>query len=116
MPEHILVANRGEIAIRVLRTAADLEIESTAVHALDDSLSLHTRHADHVIDLKEEGVAAYLNVDKHNFSKATNTNARLMCADSNNLMDVKRYNCTGPWTDAAAAERGTRPLAPGSGH
>ena len=63
MPEHILVANRGEIAIRVLRTAADLEIESTAVHALDDSLSLHTRHADHVIDLKEEGVAAYLNID-----------------------------------------------------
>ena len=59
MPDHILVANRGEIAIRVLRTAADLEIESTAVHAKDDSLSLHTRHADHIVDLQEEGVASF---------------------------------------------------------
>lgn len=63
MPEHILVANRGEIAIRVLRTAADCNIMSTAIHAIDDSLSLHTRHADHVVDLEEEGVAAYLNID-----------------------------------------------------
>ena len=63
MPEHILVANRGEIAIRVLRTAADCNIMSTAIHATDDSLSLHTRHADHVVDLEEEGVAAYLNID-----------------------------------------------------
>jgi acetyl/propionyl-CoA carboxylase alpha subunit len=63
MPQHILVANRGEIAIRVLRTAADLDIESTAIHAIDDSLSLHTRHADHVVDLEEEGVEAYLNID-----------------------------------------------------
>ena len=37
MPEHILVANRGEIAIRVLRTAADCNIMSTAIHAIDDS-------------------------------------------------------------------------------
>jgi acetyl/propionyl-CoA carboxylase alpha subunit len=36
---------------------------STAIHATDDSLSLHTRHADHVVDLEEEGVAAYLNID-----------------------------------------------------
>lgn len=63
MPEHILVANRGEIAIRVLRTVADCNIMSTAIHAIDDSLSLHTRHADHVVDLEEEGVAAYLNID-----------------------------------------------------
>jgi acetyl/propionyl-CoA carboxylase alpha subunit len=63
MPEHILVANRGEIAIRVLRTAADCNIMSTAIYATDDSLSLHTRHADHVVDLEEEGVAAYLNID-----------------------------------------------------
>ena len=61
MPEHILVANRGEIAIRVLRTAADLGIESTAIYAIDDEQSLHTRHADNAHCLDQEGVAAYLN-------------------------------------------------------
>ena len=60
MPEHILVANRGEIAIRILRCATDLGIETTAIYATDDEASLHTRHADHVVDLEAEGVAAYL--------------------------------------------------------
>ncbi|MEM7080113.1 MAG: carboxyl transferase domain-containing protein [Pseudomonadota bacterium] len=60
MPKHILVANRGEIAIRILRTAADQAIESTAIHASDDVDALHTRHADHAISLEGEGVAAYL--------------------------------------------------------
>ena len=61
MPEHLLVANRGEIAIRILRTATDGGIQSTAIYASDDHASLHTRHADHALDLGEEGVAAYLN-------------------------------------------------------
>ncbi len=64
MPEHILVANRGEIAIRILRTAADLAIQSTAVYAIDDEQALHTRHADHAQCLDEEGVSAYLNHDR----------------------------------------------------
>jgi acetyl/propionyl-CoA carboxylase alpha subunit len=64
MPKHILVANRGEIAIRILRTAADLDIESTAIFAMDDEDALHTRHADHAVALEEEGVAAYLNQTK----------------------------------------------------
>ena len=60
MPNHILVANRGEIAIRVLRTATDLNLETTAVYATDDADSLHTRHADHAENLGGEGVSAYL--------------------------------------------------------
>ncbi|PDH35672.1 MAG: carbamoyl-phosphate synthase large subunit [OM182 bacterium MED-G24] len=63
MPEHLLVANRGEIAIRILRTAADLGIRTTAIHATDDAASLHTRHADNAIDLGNEGVAAYLDIE-----------------------------------------------------
>jgi len=61
MPKHILVANRGEIAIRIMRTAVDLGIETTAVFALDDEQSLHTRYADHTECLDAEGVGAYLN-------------------------------------------------------
>ncbi len=64
MPKHILVANRGEIAIRILRTAADLGIETSAVFATDDEHALHTRHADHVHCLEAEGVQAYLDLAK----------------------------------------------------
>ena len=41
--KRVLIANRGEIAIRVARAAAGLGIESVAVHAPEDALSLHTR-------------------------------------------------------------------------
>lgn len=61
MPNQLLVANRGEIAIRILRTAADLDIATISIYASDDQASLHTRHADTNIDLEEEGVSAYLN-------------------------------------------------------
>ncbi|NKB99437.1 MAG: carbamoyl-phosphate synthase large subunit [Pseudomonadales bacterium] len=61
MPNRLLVANRGEIAIRILRTASDLEILTTSIYATDDQDSLHTRHSDNTVDLQEEGVSAYLN-------------------------------------------------------
>ena len=64
MTEHLLVANRGEIAIRILRTASDLGRQTTAIHATDDAASLHTRHADQSIDLGGEGVAAYLDIER----------------------------------------------------
>lgn len=64
MHKHLLVANRGEIAIRILRTATDLGIQTTTVYATDDQSSLHTRHADNARNLKEEGVPAYLNHTK----------------------------------------------------
>jgi len=60
MPNHLLVANRGEIAIRILRSATDINVETTAIYASDDETSLHTRHADTAVNLNAEGVAAYL--------------------------------------------------------
>ena len=56
----LLVANRGEIAIRVLRAAAGLGLPTVAVHPADDAASLHTRKADEVRQLPGRGVAAYL--------------------------------------------------------
>ncbi len=60
MPESLLIANRGEIAVRIARTAGDLGVETVAVYAEDDAASLHTREADRAVSLGATGVPAYL--------------------------------------------------------
>lgn len=60
--KRLLVANRGEIAIRIMRTAADLGIGTVAVYPADDSNSLHLRKADEAVQLKGHGAQAYLDV------------------------------------------------------
>ena len=42
----LLIANRGEIAIRIARSAAELGIATVAVHSTDDAQSLHIRHGE----------------------------------------------------------------------
>ncbi|MFO7704261.1 MAG: biotin carboxylase N-terminal domain-containing protein, partial [Halopseudomonas sp.] len=56
----ILIANRGEIAIRLARAAAELDILSVAVFAEDDAQSLHVRKADQAVALRGRGASAYL--------------------------------------------------------
>jgi acetyl/propionyl-CoA carboxylase alpha subunit len=56
----LLIANRGEIAIRIARTAAEMGIETVAVHSRDDGAALHTRKADRAVALEADGPAAYL--------------------------------------------------------
>ncbi len=56
----LLIANRGEIAIRVARTAAEMGIATVAVHSADDAQSLHVRAADEARALSGSGPAAYL--------------------------------------------------------
>ena len=58
----LLIANRGEIAIRIARACADLGIRSVAVYAEDDAASLHLRKADSAVALRGRGVAAYLDM------------------------------------------------------
>lgn len=60
----LLIANRGEIAIRIARAAAELDIPSVAVYAEDDTASLHLRKADQAVALKGRGAAAYLDMQQ----------------------------------------------------
>ncbi len=60
----ILIANRGEIAIRISRAAADLGIPTVAVYSSDDSKSLHICYADQTFALKGSGPAAYLDMNQ----------------------------------------------------
>jgi acetyl/propionyl-CoA carboxylase alpha subunit/acetyl-CoA carboxylase carboxyltransferase component len=59
---HLLIANRGEIAIRIARAAASLGIRTTAVYSEDDALSLHIKAADDAHALRGHGAAAYLDM------------------------------------------------------
>ncbi len=56
----VLIANRGEIAIRIANACADLGIRSVGVYAQDDQASLHTRQVDEAVALAGRGVPAYL--------------------------------------------------------
>ncbi|MFN0039249.1 MAG: biotin carboxylase N-terminal domain-containing protein, partial [Burkholderiales bacterium] len=58
--KNLLIANRGEIAIRIARSAADLGIRSHAVYSEDDRDSDHTRKSDQAHALRGQGPAAYL--------------------------------------------------------
>ncbi len=62
--ESLLVANRGEIAIRIMRAAGELGIRTVAVHSEDDARNLHTRKADAVRPLEGSGVAPYLDIEQ----------------------------------------------------
>ncbi len=64
MPTSLLVANRGEIAIRIMRAAAELGIRTVAIYSEDDANSLHTRKADEARPLHGAGAAAYLDLEQ----------------------------------------------------
>ncbi|MFI6087662.1 carboxyl transferase domain-containing protein [Streptomyces sp. NPDC051218] len=59
----VLVANRGEIAVRVLRAAAEAGLRTVAVHADDDAAARHVQLADEAQPLGGTGPAAYLDAD-----------------------------------------------------
>ena len=60
--KRLLIANRGEIAIRIARAAADMGIATVSVFSEDDATSLHTRRSDESRALRGVGPAAYLDI------------------------------------------------------
>ncbi|HEY0845517.1 MAG TPA: carboxyl transferase domain-containing protein [Noviherbaspirillum sp.] len=60
----LLIANRGEIAIRIARAAAELGIHTVAVHSEDDAHALHVRKTDDSRLLRGFGPHAYLDIEQ----------------------------------------------------
>ena len=64
----ILVANRGEIPIRIFRTAHELSLQTVAIFSHEDRLSMHRQKADEAYVIGKQGeftpVGAYLAIDE----------------------------------------------------
>ena len=71
----ILIANRGEIALRIIRTCREMGIKTVAVYSTADKDSLHVKFADEAVCIgKPKGVDSYLNIP-HIMAAAEITNA-----------------------------------------
>ncbi|HZK06810.1 MAG TPA: acetyl-CoA carboxylase biotin carboxylase subunit [Bacteroidales bacterium] len=65
MIKKVLVANRGEIAIRVMRSCREMGIQSVAVFSDADRTSMHVRYADKAYHIgASPSSESYLNIDK----------------------------------------------------
>ncbi|NDA62057.1 MAG: acetyl-CoA carboxylase biotin carboxylase subunit [Chitinophagia bacterium] len=75
MFKKILIANRGEIALRVIRTCREMGIKTVAVYSTADRDSLHVKFADEAVCIgKPASVDSYLNIP-HIMAAAEITNA-----------------------------------------
>jgi acetyl/propionyl-CoA carboxylase alpha subunit/acetyl-CoA carboxylase carboxyltransferase component len=61
--QRLLIANRGEIAVRIARTAAEMGLATISVFSEDDAAALHIRKTDEAVALAGAGPAAYLDID-----------------------------------------------------
>ena len=60
-----LIANRGEIAVRIIRACRELGIETVAIYAKGDEASLHVSLADQAICIGEANpLDSYLNIER----------------------------------------------------
>ncbi|MGP1450353.1 MAG: acetyl-CoA carboxylase subunit A [Wolinella sp.] len=64
MFKKILIANRGEIAVRIIRACNDLKIDSVAIYSRADRDSMHVKMADETYEISEDPIKGYLDPDR----------------------------------------------------
>ncbi len=64
MFKRILIANRGECAIRIIRSCRELGIESVAIYSDPDNHALHVKKADRAVNIGPDPVKSYLNIHR----------------------------------------------------
>jgi pyruvate carboxylase subunit A len=64
MIKKVLIANRGEIAVRIVRACAEMGIKSVAIYTDADRHALHVKKADEAYNLGPDSVAGYLNAHR----------------------------------------------------
>ncbi len=64
MIRKILIANRGEIAVRIVRACAELGITSVAIYTEADRHALHVKKADEAYHIGPDSIAGYLNIHR----------------------------------------------------
>src|SRR6516225_463539 len=108
MFEKVLIANRGEIALRIHRACREMGIKTVAVHSTADAAAMHVRLADESVCIGPPAARdSYLNVAAI-LSAATITGADaihpglgLLAEDSDFAAKVEEYGLifTGPWRE-----------------
>ncbi len=64
MFKRILIANRGECAIRIIRSCRELGIENVAIYTKEDAHALHVKKADQAVLIGPDPVKSYLNIHR----------------------------------------------------
>lgn len=64
MIRKILIANRGEIAVRIIRACKEMGIKAVAIYSHADRFALHVKKADEAYSLGHDPLAGYLNVHR----------------------------------------------------
>ncbi len=64
MFKRVLIANRGECAIRIIRSCQELGIETVAIYSDADNHALHVKKADRAVNIGPDPVRSYLNIHR----------------------------------------------------
>ena len=93
MYKKILIANRGEIALRIIRACHELGIKSVAVYSTADKESLHTKFADEAVCIgPPQSSESYLSIPNI-ISAGEITNADAIHPGYGFLAEIGRASC-----------------------